>query len=106
MLKATRHKPLPGVSLLLKIRLDRRLTKKALMKGSLRAGQGLVACGLGLGRGVQGEIRRFSHLVVSVRFRAAKTGGNRFDRLISLEESVQPVSVVWGRFRYGVGGRN
>jgi hypothetical protein len=63
--------------------------------------------GLGLGLGVQGENTSVFRLVDSVfRFGAAKTGGNRSDRLISLEEGVQQVSVVWGRFRYGVGGRN
>ena len=39
-------------------------------------------------------------------FRAAKTGGNRSDRLISLEGGVQPGVRGVGKVRYGIGGRN
>ena len=54
------------------------------------------------------KIRRSSRLV-PLRFsgfRAAKTGGNRSDRLISLEGGVQPGVHGVGKVRYGIGGRN
>jgi hypothetical protein len=76
------------------------------MKGPVRASQGLD----GLWDSdleFKEKIRRFFRLVDSVfRFRAAKTGGNRFDRLISLEEGVQPLCMVRGRFRDCVGASN
>jgi hypothetical protein len=88
MLEAPGHKTLLVCRCFLKICLNHRLVKKALMKGLLRAGQG--PGGLwDLDLEFKKKICEFSRLIDSIfRFRAAKTGGNRSDRLISLKEGV------------------
>jgi hypothetical protein len=106
MLEAPGHKTLLVCRCFLKICLNHRLIKKALMKGLLRAGQG--PGGLwDLDLEFKKKICEFSRLIDSIfRFRAAKTGGNRSDRLISLKEGVSTGVHGVGRCRCGVGGRN
>ena len=70
------------------------IDKKALMKGPLRAGNGLGGLwDSDLNVEFKEKIRRFSRLAVSVfRLRTAKTGENCSDRLISLKGGIQPMS--------------